>query len=141
MDRVRTGSIAVLAATAIALAAPAIAAAQTPSLVGVWSHHVVDLQTGQPISVIFDEFDANGQLHMRVVTSIATIDYYGVYQVLNAGTVVRAQFNDYEPKQLCTLVCSPITPQTPMGQPGDSPLRFDGPNVVYFGADMYTRQP
>jgi hypothetical protein len=134
--RIRAAALA----AAFALVAPAIAAAQTPSLVGVWSHHVVDQRTGQDSSVIWDEFDANGQLHMRVVNAVQTIDYYGVYQLLNGGTVVRAQFNDFEPKQLCTMICSPITPQMQMGQPGDSALRFDGPNVVYFGADMYTRQ-
>ena len=132
---------AAAAAAVLALVTPALAVAQTPSLVGIWSHHVVDPRTGQDSIVILDEFDANGQLHMRVFNGVQTMDYYGVYQVLNGGAVVRAQFNDYAPKQLCTLICSPIPPQTPMGQPSDSALRFDGPNVVYFGADMYTRQP
>ena len=130
---------AALAATLV-FAAPGLAAAQTPSIVGVWSHRVVDTQTGQTISVIWDEFDANGQLHLRFVTAAGTIDYYGVYQVLNGGAVIRAQLNDYEPKQLCTMVCSPVTPTMAIGQPNDSPVRFDGANVVYFGADMYTRQ-
>jgi hypothetical protein len=126
--------------TGLALAAAASsAAAQTPSLAGVWSHHVVDPRTGQYISVIWDQFSPDGRLHSRFVTPAGTIDLYGVYQVLNGGAVVRAVFNDWSPKQVCTLVCTRNPPPMQIGVPGDSPLRFAGPDVVYFGADMYTR--
>lgn len=133
--------MATLASSAsLAFAAAGSAAAQTPSLVGVWSHRVVSPQTGQTISVIWDEFGANGQLHSRFVTSAGTIDLYGSYQVLNGGAVVRAVYNDWSPKQTCTAVCTPNPSPMPIGRPGDSPMRFDGPDVVYFGGDMYTRQ-
>lgn len=122
----------------LVVGAATVAAAQTPSIVGIWSHRTVTAQGA--VAVIFDEFDANGQLHLRFVTPAGTIDYFGVYQMVNGGTVVRAQLNDYSPKQICTMVCSPVTPTMPIGQPNDSPVRFDGPNVLYFGGDMYTRQ-
>jgi hypothetical protein len=120
--------------------APPPALAQTPSLVGVWSHRVVDPRTGQAISVIWDEFDADGRLHSRFVTPRGNIDLYGAWRVLPGGAVVRAVYNDWQPKQTCTLVCTPNPSPTPIGQPGDSPMRFAGPNVVFFGGDMYTRQ-
>jgi hypothetical protein len=128
---------AVLAASLVAATANP-ASAQTPSLVGVWSHRVVGSEG--PIAVIWDEFDANGQLHSRFVTSKGTIDLVGNYQVLGGGRVVRAVYTDWQPKQTCTMVCTPNPSPMPIGRPGDSPLRFDGPNVVYFGGDMYTRQ-
>jgi len=112
--------------------------AQTPSIVGLWSHRVITAQG--PVGVIWDEFHANGQLHVKIVNPMLTMDYFGVYQVLNNGTVVRAQVNDYTPKQMCTMVCSATMPELPIGRPGDSPLRFAGPNVIYIGGDMYTRQ-
>jgi len=120
------------------VAAPAAAA--TPSLVGVWSHRVVSPETGETISVIWDEFGPAGQLHSRFQTRMGAIDLYGAYQVLNGGRVVRAVYNDWSPKQTCTAVCTPNPPPMPIGRPGDSPMRFAGPNVVYFGGDMYTRQ-
>ena len=123
---------------ALLMADATMTAAQTPSIVGVWSHRVVTAQG--PVGVIWDEFDANGQLHVKIVNPILTMDYYGVYQVLNNGAVLRAQINDFTPKQMCTLVCSPTTPELPIGRPGDSPLRFGGPSVIYIGGDMYTRQ-
>ena len=90
--------------------------------------------------MIWDEFAANGKLHAKFVTPAGTIDIYGDYRVLEGGTVVRAVYTDYEPKQVCTMICSPLQSPVPIGQPGDSPMHFDGPNVVYFGGDMYTRQ-
>jgi hypothetical protein len=125
-------------ASVIVAAMATVAAAQTPSLVGVWSHHVV--HGGRAIAVIWDEFGPGGQLHSRFVTSAGTIDLYGSYQVLSGGSVVRAVYTDWSPKQTCTLVCTPNPSPMPIGRPGDSALRFAGPNVVYFGADMYTRQ-
>ena len=119
-------------------AAAAPAAAQTPSLVGVWSHRVV--HGGQAIAVVWDEFAPSGQLHSRLVTPKGTIDLYGSYQVLNGGQTVRAVYNDWSPKQTCTMVCTPNPSPMPIGQLGDSTLRFAGRDVVYFGADMYTRQ-
>jgi hypothetical protein len=114
------------------------AAAQTPSLVGVWSHRVV--HGSQAIAVVWDQFGPGGQLHTRFVTPKGTIDLFGSYQVLNGGQVVRAVYNDWSPKQTCTMVCTPNPSPMPIGRPGDSAVRFAGPNVVYFGADMYTRQ-
>jgi hypothetical protein len=128
-------ALALLAGVALA----ASASAQTPSLVGVWSHRVVSPQTGQAIAVIWDQFGANGQLHSRFITARGTIDLYGTYRVVNGGSVVRAVFTDWQPKQTCTMVCTPNPSPMPIGRPGDSPLSFDGPNVVYFGGDMYTR--
>jgi hypothetical protein len=119
--------------------AATLALAQTPSLVGVWSHRVVSPETGQTISVIWDQFYPDGRLHSRFVTAMGTIDLSGSYQVLDGGHVVRAVFTDYTPKQTCTMVCTPNPPPMPIGRPGDSPMRFAGPNVVYFGGDMYTR--
>ena len=132
-------ALAFSASLALAFSA-AIARAQTPSLVGLWSHHVVDPQTGRPISIIWDEFGPNGQLHVKFVTPAGTIDVFGSYKVLNGGTVARAVYTDYEPKQTCTMICTPLASPVPIGQPGDSAMRFDGPDIVYFGADMYTRQ-
>jgi hypothetical protein len=126
-----------MAIAAMLLAGAPVAAAQ-PSIVGVWSHRVITAEG--PVGVIWDEFDANGQLHVKIVNPMLTMDYYGVYQVLNNGTVVRAQVNDYTPKQMCTMVCSATKPELPIGRPGDSQLRFGGPNVIYIGGDMYTRQ-
>lgn len=60
--------------------------------------------------------------------------------MLNNGTVLRAQINDYTPKQMCTAVCTATTPELAVGQPADSPLRIDGASVIYIGADLYTRQ-
>jgi hypothetical protein len=130
-------SIALKTALAVLLAAAA-GAASAQSLVGVWSHRVVGSEG--PIAVIWDEFGANGQLHSRFVTPKGTIDLVGSYQVLSGGRVVRAVYNDWSPKQTCTMVCTPNPSPMPIGRPGDSPLRFAGPNVVYFGGDMYTRQ-
>ena len=121
----------------LALAAVATAAS-AQSLVGVWSHRVV--HGGRAIAVIWDQFGPGGQLHSRFVTSAGTIDLYGSYQVLNGGTVVRAIYTDWSPKQTCTMVCTPNPSPMPIGRPGDSALRIAGPNVAYFGADMYTRQ-
>lgn len=135
----RTLKAALALSAALALAgAGTLAAAQTPSLVGIWSHRVV--HGGQAIAVIWDEFDPGGQLHMRFVTPKGNIDLYGSYQVLSGGSVVRAVLNDWSPKQTCTLVCTPNPSPMPIGRPGDSAVRWAGPNVVYFGADMYTRQ-
>ena len=117
-----------------------VAVAQTPSLVGIWSHRVVSPETGETIEVIWNEFDATGRLHSRFVTKLGTIDLVGAYQVLQGGRLVRAVYNDWSPKQTCTMVCTPNPSPMPIGRPGDSPMRFDGPNVVYFGGDMYTRQ-
>jgi len=134
----RAVKITLAVCAAIVTGAPGWASAQTPSLVGVWSHRVVGSEG--PIAVIWDEFDANGQLHSRFVTPKGTIDLVGSYQVLSGGRVVRAVYNDWQPKQTCTMVCTPNPSPMPICRPGDSPLRFAGPNVVYFGADMYTRQ-
>jgi hypothetical protein len=123
----------------ILASAATLAWAQTPSLVGIWSHRVVSPETGETISVIWDEFDAGGRLHTRFVTKMGTIDLYGAYRVLSGGQMVRAVYNDYEPRQTCTMVCTPNPPPMPIGRPGDSPMRFDGPDVVYFGGDRYTR--
>ncbi|HWD66661.1 MAG TPA: hypothetical protein VG227_01755 [Caulobacteraceae bacterium] len=132
------GALKIAFSAGLALAAAASSAfAETPSLVGVWSHHVDDPRTGQYISVIWDEFSPDGRLHSKYVTPAGTIDLYGAYQV--RGGVVRAVFNDWSPKQVCTLVCTRNPPPMQIGVPGDSPLRFAGPDVVYFGADMYTR--
>lgn len=131
------GACALGAALALALA-PGLASAQ--SLVGVWSHRVVSPQTGETISVIWDEFGPNGQLHSRFVTRMGSIDLYGAYRVLGGGSVVRAVYNDWSPKRTCTMVCTPNPPPMPIGRPGDSRMRFSGPDVVYFGGDMYTRQ-
>jgi hypothetical protein len=38
------------------------------------------------------------------------------------------------------MTSTPNPSPMPIGRPGDSRMRFDGPNVVYFGGDMYTRQ-
>ena len=130
-------ALALSAALALTLG-PSLAAAQTPSLVGVWSHHVV--HGGRAIAIIFDEFDPSGRMHMRFVTPRGTIDLYGSYRVLNGGSVVRAVLNDWSPKQTCTMVCTPNPSPMPIGQPGDSAVRWAGPNVIYIGADMYTRQ-
>jgi hypothetical protein len=62
----------------------------------------------------------------------------GACQVLDGGAVVGAVFNDWSPKQVCTLVCTRNPPPVAIGVPGDSLMRFAGPDVVYFGADMYT---
>jgi len=128
---------AVLAA-AVCLSLASLARAQTPSIVGIWSHRVVTAQG--TVGVVWDEFDADGQLHVMIVNPMLTMDYYGVYRVLNNGTVLRAQINDFMPKQFCTLRCSPTTPELQIGRPGDSPLHFGGPSVIYIGGDMYTRQ-
>jgi hypothetical protein len=53
-----------------ALIAPSLAAAQTPSIVGVWSRRVVTAQGA--VAVIWDEFDANGQLHVKIVNPTTT---------------------------------------------------------------------
>ncbi|MBV9993791.1 MAG: hypothetical protein JO127_01130 [Caulobacteraceae bacterium] len=115
-----------------------VAAAPTPSIVGLWSHRVVTAQGA--VGVVWDEFGADGRLHVKIVNPILTMDYYGVYKLLNNGAVLRAQINDFTPRQMCTLVCSPTRPELPIGRPGDSPLRFDGPSVIYIGGDMYTRE-
>ena len=140
MTRALNAAPALCVGLILAAVAPP-ASAQTPSLVGTWSHRVVSPQTGEAISVIWDEFDANGRLHSKFVTRMGTIDLYGTYQVLNGGSVVRAEFTDWSPKQTCTMVCTPNPSPMPIGRPGDSPMRFAGANVVYFGGDMYTRQP
>jgi hypothetical protein len=126
-------------ALGLTISATLAGSASAQSLAGVWSHRVT--HGGQAIAVIWDEFGSGGQLHSRFVTPKGTIDLYGSYQVLSGGKVVRAVYNDWSPKQTCTMVCTPNPSPMPIGQPGDSALRFDGPNVVYFGADMYTRQP
>jgi hypothetical protein len=127
-------------AGAILAVAAGSAIALTPSLLGIWSHRVVSPQTGEGIAVIWDQFDANGQLRSRFVTPKGTIDLSGSYQVLSGGKVVRAVYTDWSPKQTCTMVCTPNPSPMPIGRPGDSSIRFAGPNVVYFGGDMYTRQ-
>ncbi len=128
-------------AAAIALAAlvtPIVAAAQTPSIVGVWSTRRVGADG--TIAVVFDQFDANGAVHVRTFGGL-TMDYFGVYQLLNNGTVIQSRITDYSPKQLCTMVCSPTTPTLIVGQVDTAPLRFEGPNVMFIGADgPYTRQ-
>jgi hypothetical protein len=126
-------------ALGLVLSATAAGPAAAQSLVGVWSHRVV--HGGQAIAVIWDQFGPDGQLHTRFVTPKGTIELYGTYQVLSGGKVVRAVYTDWSPKQTCTMVCTPNPSPMPIGQPGDSAVRFAGPNVVYFGADMYTRQP
>jgi hypothetical protein len=122
-----------------AAGAATMAGAATPSLVGTWSHQVVF--NGRAMAVVWDEFGANGQLHTRFVTPKGTIDLVGSYQVLNGGSVVRAVYTDWSPKQTCTSVCTPNPSPMPIGRQGDSAVRFDGPNVVYFGVDRYTRHP
>jgi len=135
MSAARKVAVALSAAVAMAGAA---GSAGAQSLVGTWSHHVV--HNGRVIAIIWDAFGAGGQLHSRFVTPKGTIDLYGTYQVLSGWGSVRAVYSDWSPKQTCTLVCTPNPSPMPIGQPGDSPLRFAGPNVVYFGGDMYTRQ-
>ena len=139
MPHVLKSTLAAFAGLTLAGAA-ASAFAQTPSLVGVWSHHNYDPQTGQYNSVTWDEFSADGRLHTRFVTRRGTIDMYGRYQVTRGGAVTRAIYDDWSPKQVCTMVCTRNPPPLQIGVWADSPTRFAGPNVVYFGGDMFTRQ-
>jgi hypothetical protein len=130
-------------AAAIALAAltaPVVAAAQTPSIVGAWSTRRVTAQG--TVAVVFEQFDASGNVHVRATNPLLTMDYYGVYQLQDNGAVIQSRINDYAPKQFCTQVCSPTTPELAIGVVDTAPLRFEGPNVMYIGNDgPYTRQP
>jgi len=131
-------ALAATVAGAACLLFAGVAAAQTPSVVGLWSMTVHD-QQGQVISVVWDQFSADGHVTVRFVTAAGTVQYTGVYQMLSGGAVLQARIDDYEPKQTCTLVCTPVTPTMPIGQVGD-PVSFQGPNVLCLGADCYTRQ-
>lgn len=135
MDRVLKWA----AALATCAFAATSASAQTPSIVGVWSMTVHD-QYGNAISVVWDQFTADGHVTSRQITPAGTIQYTGVYQLLNGGAVARARFDDYEPKQMCTLVCTPVTPSMTMGQVDDTAVTFRGPDVLCLGADCYNRQ-
>jgi hypothetical protein len=111
----------------------------TSRIVGVWSMTVHD-RYGEAFAVVWDEFTPDGRLHVKLVTRAGTEDYFGVYRLIRGGTVVQSRFTDYEPKQLCTLVCSPITPVFPMNKTGVSPVRFVGTSTMYLGTDPYNRQ-
>lgn len=117
--------------------ATAPAGAVSP-IVGVWSMTVRD-HYGEAFAVVWDEFDSNGRVTVRFVTKAGTETYYGRYRMLGASKV-WAVMTDYEPKQLCTLVCSPITPVMPIGRGTTSPVRFVGSYAMYLGADRYNRQ-
>jgi hypothetical protein len=124
---------------AIATSCIAIAPASAgPPIIGVWSMTVRD-HYGEAFAVVWDEFDPNGRLMVRFITKAGTETYYGKYHMASASRV-WAIFTDYEPKQLCTLVCSPVTPVMPIGRAQVSPVRFIGAYVMYLGADRYNRQ-
>lgn len=125
------------AAAFVALLMPALRASAASPIVGLWSMIVHD-SSGQAFAVVWDEFDANGKLMVRFVTKAGTETYYGTYRMLSP-TKVESIFTDYEPKVLCTLVCSRITPVFPMNRTSTSPVRFAGP-YLYLGADRYNRQ-
>jgi hypothetical protein len=137
MHRNVRGALGALTVAAT-LVAPALVAAQTPSLVGTWSTRRVTQQG--TVAVVFDQFDANGNVHVRAVNPGITMDYVGVYQLLNNGSVIQSRINDYSPKQFCTMVCSPTRPELAIGVVDTAPLRFEGPNVMFIGNDgPYTR--
>ena len=95
---------------------------------------------GQAFAVVWDEFTSDGRFLVKLVTRAGTENYYGVYRLVDGGTQVQSRFTDYEPKQLCTMVCSPITPVFPMNRTGLSPVRFIGTSTMYLGTDRYNRQ-
>jgi hypothetical protein len=113
--------------------------ASSNPIVGVWSMAVHD-QYGFAFAVVWDEFTADGRLHVKLVTRAGTEDYYGVYRLVRGGSAVQSRFTDYEPKQLCTMICSPITPVFPMNRTTLSPVRFVGTSTMFLGADRYNRQ-
>ncbi len=119
------------------LCTAAFAQAASP-IVGVWSMTVRD-SYGRAFAVVFDEFDPNGRVVIRFVTRAGTETYYGRYRMIGASSV-ESVITDYEPKQLCTLVCSPVKPVMPIGKAGTSPVRFVGSYVMYLGVDRYNRQ-
>lgn len=128
-----------LAATVLfAFAACVVPALAASPIVGLWSMTVHN-NAGQAFAVVWDEFDADGRLHVRFVTRAGTEDYYGTYRMIGSNEV-QSRFTDYEPKQLCTLVCSRITPVFPMNKLGTSPVRFVGTSIMYLGTDRYNRQ-
>lgn len=94
---------------------------------------------GRGVAVVWDVFGADGKLAIRFVTPAGTETYYGRYRMLSA-TRVESVVTDYDPKQICTLVCSPVRPVMPLGKAGISTVRFVGPNVMYLGTDRYNRQ-
>jgi hypothetical protein len=135
--------VVAVARTGIVLAAIVFCAAILPvraasPIVGIWSMTVHD-HYGEAFAVVWDEFTPNGRVMVRLVTKAGTETYYGSYRMVSAARV-WAIFTDYEPKQLCTLVCSPITPVFPIGKGSVSPVRFIGASVMYLGADRYNRQ-
>lgn len=131
-------AVVAMAAACAGLASPAWA--QTPSIVGVWSETTHD-QYGNPLNAVWDEYTADGKLHIRFITPAGTEDYYGVYQLTNGGATLQARIDDFSPKQICTMICSAVTPMMPMGQVMNSPVRFAGPNVLVVGTDQFNRQP
>ncbi len=118
-------------------AAPAVAA-QSP-IVGLWAETVRE-SNGEAIAVVWDEFDLNGKVMVRYVTKAGTETYTGTYRMTNNGSDVVATITDYEPKQLCTLICSPVKPVMPIGKSGVTAVRFIGTSEMVLGTDTFTRQ-
>ncbi|HEX3916711.1 MAG TPA: hypothetical protein VHW60_05185 [Caulobacteraceae bacterium] len=136
--------LSLLAAIATTLACAGIASvawAQTPSIVGIWSETTVNPQTGQPITAVWDQYTADGKLHIRFITGAGTEDYYGVYTLVGGGATLQARIDSFAPTQICTMICSPVTPVMPIGQVMNSPIGFAGPNVLIVGTDHFNRQP
>jgi hypothetical protein len=141
MPGTKAGLMAQRASIALAafLCCSVPALASQPPIVGLWSENVRE-SNGEGIAVVWDEFDSNGRVTVRFVTRAGTETYTGTYRLTNGGADVVATITDYEPKELCTLVCSPVRPVMPIGKSGVTAVRFVGTSTMYLGTDRFERQ-